>query len=395
MKKSARILASLVLLGVGVAAGWYGPEFFQGVSTVPQPAAQSSAKPTAPSSQGSAPGPARPRGTPVQGAIVESVSFPRGLAAIGSLRSNESTVISAEVAGRIAQINFIEGQPVKKGDVLINLDDSVAQAELGQAKANLSLAESRFERSNRLQSAGFVSKEAREDATNALKLQQASFELAQAKLDKMRIVAPFDGVIGLRNVSVGEYVTPGKDIAPLEDVDTLKADFRLPERYVGDIKVGQTLELRVDAMPGKTFAGRVYAVSPLVESGGRSILVRAEVDNRARELRPGMFARVQLITNQTPALVVPEAALAPSGQSQYVFRIVEGQADRVLVEIGERRAGLVEILSGLNPGDVVVVAGLQSVRNKAPVVVQGKPRAATDIAREANKAAEAIRVNPS
>lgn len=395
MNKSSRIIASLILLGVGVAAGWYGPAFFGAASKVPQPAAQSaaqsSAKPPGPSGQA----PARPRGTPVEVGVVESIDFPRGLAAIGSLRSNESTVVSAEVAGRIARINFTEGQPVKRGDVLVNLDDSVAQAELAQAKANLSLAESRFERSNRLQSAGFMSKEAREDATNALKLQQASYELAQAKLDKTRIVAPFDGVIGLRTVSVGEYVTPGKDIAPLEDVDTLKADFRLPERYVADVKVGQTLELRVDALPGKTFPGKVYAVSPLVEAGGRSILVRAEVDNRARELRPGMFARVQLITNQTPALVVPEAALAPSGQSQYVFRIIEGQADRVLVEIGERRAGLVEIVSGLNAGDLVVVAGLQSVRNKAPVTVQGKPRPASDIAREANRAAEAIRVNPS
>ena len=397
MNKSSRIIVSLAILGVGVVAGWYGPAYLgMGLGALQPKAQQAAPASGAPSAgAGGAAAPARPRGTAVEGAVVESVSFPRGLNAIGSLRSNESTVISAEIAGRIAKINFTEGQPVKKGDVLVNLDDSVAQAELAQARANLSLAQSRFGRSTSLQTAGFVSQQAKEDTSIALELQQAFYELAQAKLEKTRIVAPFDGVIGLRSVSVGEYLTPGKDIAPLEDIDTLKADFRLPERYVADVLVGQTLEIQVDAMPNKLFEGKVYAVSPLVEAGGRSVLVRAQVDNKARELRPGMFARVQLITNETAALVIPESALAPAGQSQYVFRVAEGQADRILVQIGERRAGLVEIIDGLDVGDVVVVAGLQAVRNKAPVNMLRKPRPSSEIAQEAAKAAESLRVSPS
>lgn len=394
MNKSSRIVLSLILLGVGVAVGWYAPQYLDqqglGAGKAPAPAA-TAAKPKGAS--GKPPGGAR--GTPVELAVVETISFPRGLSAIGNLRSNESTMLSAEVAGRVAAIDFTEGQPVKKGQLLVQLDDDVAQAELAQAKANLNLAESRFDRSGRLQTAGFVSKEAREDAQNLLLLQQAAYKLAQAKLDKTRIEAPFDGIVGLRSVSVGEYVSAGQDIAPVEDTATLKADFRLPERYLGNIQVGQTLELQVDARPGSLFAGQVYAISPLIEEGGRSILVRARVDNKAGLLRPGMFARVQLITDESMAVVVPESALSPSGQTQYVYRLTEGQAERVAVRIGERRAGLVEILEGLEPGQLIVIAGLQRVRNGAPIAPLGKPKPSTEVAKEASESARALRVNPS
>ena len=387
MNTSSRIVLSLVLLGVGVAAGVYGPKYagdwWPGASS---PAASSARPP--PGAPRAAPG------APVEVAVVESVPFARGLNAIGSLLSDESTMVSAEVAGRVAEIWFSEGQPVKKGAVLVVLDDAVAQAELSQARANLALAQSRFDRSSRLKNAGFVSAEAREDASNALKLQQASVELAQAKLDKTRVVAPFDGVIGLRSVSVGEFVTPGQHIAPLEAVSTLKVDFRLPERNVADVKVGQTLELNVDAMPGSVFEGVVYAISPLVEAGGRSVLVRARVDNAAGRLRPGMFTRVQLITSESMALVVPESALSPSGQSQFVYRVVEGAAERVLVQIGERRSGLVEIKGGLQAGDLVVFSGLQRMRPNVAVTVRGKPQSSTEVAAQAIDSANSLKVKP-
>lgn len=383
MNTSSRIVLSLVLLGVGVAAGLYGPRYasgwWPGTNTPAAPVAQA---------------PRAAPGAPVEVAIVEAVPFARGLNAIGSLRSDESTMVSAEVAGRVADIQFSEGQPVSRGDVLVVLDDAVAQAELSQARANLAMAQSRYDRSNRLQTAGFVSNEAKEDSSNALKLQQASLALAQAKLNKTRVIAPFDGVIGLRSVSVGEYVTPGQDIAPLEAVTVLKADFRLPERNVADVKVGQTLELNVDAMPDRIFEGTVYAISPLVEAGGRSVLVRAKVDNAAGHLYPGMFARVQLITSESPALVVPESALSPSGQSQFVYRVVEGAAERVLVQLGERRGGLVEIVAGLQAGDAVVFSGLQRMRPNVAVTIRGEPRSPAEVAAEAIRSAEGLRVQP-
>ena len=394
MNKSSRIVLSLVLLGVGVGVGWYAPQFISDSTTSMGQAPKAAGKPsggppTAPPGGGAA------RGVPVELTVVESVSFPRGLSAIGSLRSDESTVISAEVAGRVAQINFKEGQPVTKGQILVNLDDEVAQAELAQAQANLALAKSRYERSNRLQTAGFVSAEAREDAQNQLKLQEAAIKVAQAKLDKTVIEAPFDGVIGLRSVSIGEYVTPGQAIAPLEAVNTLKVDFRLPERYIANVELDQTLELQVDARPGQLFEGKVYAISPLIEEGGRSILVRARVDNANGLLRPGMFARVQLITDESMAVVVPEASLSPSGRTQYVYRIAEGQAERVAIEIGERRAGLVEVLRGLQPGDQVVASGLQRMRPGVPVSPLGDPTPASEVAKRASQSAQSLRVNPS
>ena len=393
MNKSSRIVLSLVLLGLGVAMGWYAPQFLSG-ATQSSGQAPAASRPAGPSGAAGAAGGA-PRGVPVELAVAESVSFPRGISAIGTLRSDESTVISAEVPGRVAEISFQEGQPVTAGQLLVQLDDDVAQAEFAQAEANLALAKSRYERSNRLQTAGFVSKEAREDAQNQLKLQEASLKLAQARLDKMSITAPFDGVIGLRNVSIGEYVTPGQDIAPLASVGLLKADFRLPERYLASVEVGQTLELQVDARAGQLFAGEVYAISPLIEEGGRSILVRARVDNADGLLRPGMFARVQLITDESSALVIPEASLSPSGQVQFVYRVSEGQAERVAITIGERRAGLVEVLEGLAAGDQVVVAGLQRMRPGAAVTPQGDARSASDVAKAARNSSESLRVNPS
>ncbi len=403
MNKSSRILLSLVLLGVGAGVGWYAPQFLSGSTQSAGQAPAAAGKPSDGAPRGGAPGGAQgggpsggaPRGVPVELAIVESVSFPRGLSAIGTLRSDESTVVSAEVAGRVAQINFQEGQPVTKGQLLVQLDDDVPQAELAQAEANLALAQSRYDRSNRLQTAGFVSKQAREDAQNQLKLQQAAIKLAQAKLDKTSIMAPFDGVIGLRSVSIGEYVTPGQAIAPLEAIATLKADFRLPERFISSIEVGQTLELQVDARPGQLFIGQVYAISPLIEEGGRSILVRAKVDNTEGLLSPGMFARVQLITDESLAVVVPEASLSPSGQLQYVYRVKEGQAERLAIQIGERRGGLVEVLQGLEPGDQVVVSGLQSMRPGAAVMPMGQATGASDIAARARESARSLRVNPS
>ena len=171
--------------------------------------------------------------------------------------------------------------------------------------------------------------------------------LAQARLDKMTITAPFSGIAGLRNVSVSDYVSQGQDLAPLEAIDPLKVDFRVPEMYLNKVGVGQQLTLRMDALPGEDRPGLVYAVSPLVDAGGRSILLRATVANRDAVLRPGMFARVQLQFAQDQALVVPEAALTPSGQAQYVYRVRDGVAERRAVTIGERREGPGRDLTGV------------------------------------------------
>ncbi|VFR67138.1 Probable RND efflux membrane fusion protein [plant metagenome] len=351
MKKALPLVAAVaVALAAGVVIGRWSPRAQPPVAAPTTPAAPAAQKPV-----------------PVRTAAVQSVDFARSLAAVGSLRSDESVMLRPEVAGRIARLPFQEGQPVKRGQLLVQLDDAVARAELDQARANLSLAQSQNKRASSLQAEGFISQQARDEAGSNLKVQQAAVALAQARLDKMAIRAPFDGVVGLRGVSVGDYVDVGRDLAPLETIDPLKVDFRVPELYLGRVRVGQSLSLHFDALPGQSSPGEVIAVSPLVDAGGRSVLLRAQVPNPSGALRPGMFARVQLMVENTQALVVPESALSPSGAQQFVYRVAGGHAQRVPVGIGERREGRVEILSGLAAGERVVVAGLQRITDGAPV----------------------------
>ena len=358
MKKAVLLAAVAAGLAAGAALGVFVPRWLAPGAT---PATQTAAKPVA--------APAAP--VRVEVAAVKEIPFARGLSAVGSLRSDESVVLRPEVVGRIQSIEFKEGQPVARGQVLIRLDDSVPRAELAQARANLTLAQSHYRRAVELQGKGFVSQQARDESASTLKVQEAAVALAQARLDKMTILAPFGGIVGLRSVSVGDYVNQGQDLAPLEAIDPLKVDFRVPEMYLSKVGVGQQLTLRLDALPGQERQGIVYAVSPLVDAGGRSILLRATVANKDAVLRPGMFARVQLLFNQDKALVAPEAALSPSGETQYVYRIKDGRAERREVTIGERREGRVEILTGVAAGDHLVVAGIQRVTDGAAVNVVG------------------------
>ncbi|MEN4920661.1 efflux RND transporter periplasmic adaptor subunit [Achromobacter spanius] len=357
MKKAVLLAAVAAGLAAGAALGVFVPRWLAPAST-PAPA---SAKPAA--------APAAPARVAV--AQVQEIPFARGLSAVGSLRSDESVVLRPEVAGRIQAIEFKEGQPVKQGQSLIRLDDSVPRAELAQARANLTLAQSHYRRAVELQGKGFVSQQARDESASTLKVQEAAVALAQARLDKMTISAPFAGIVGLRSVSVGDYVNQGQDLAPLEAIDPLKVDFRVPEMYLSKVGVGQQLTLRLDALPGQERKGVVYAVSPLIDAGGRSILLRATVANQDGVLRPGMFARVQLLFNQDKALVAPEAALSPSGETQYVYRVENGVAQRREVTIGERREGRVEILTGVAVNDKLVVSGLQRVTDGASVTIVG------------------------
>jgi len=358
MKKAVLLAAVAAGLAAGAALGVFVPRWLAPGATPP---AQSAAKPVAT--------PAAP--VRVEVATVKEIPFARGLSAVGSLRSDESVVLRPEVAGRIQSIEFKEGQPIARGQVLIRLDDSVPRAELAQARANLTLAQSHYRRAVELQGKGFVSQQARDESASTLKVQEAAVALAQARLDKMTISAPFAGIVGLRSVSVGDYVNQGQDLAPLEAIDPLKVDFRVPEMYLSKVRMGQQLTLRLDALPGQERQGQVYAVSPLVDAGGRSILLRATVANNDAVLRPGMFARVQLLFNQDKALVAPEAALSPSGETQYVYRVKDGKAERREVTIGERREGRVEILTGVAVDDQLVVAGIQRVTDGAAVNVVG------------------------
>jgi len=309
--------------------------------------------------------------------------MPQTITAVGSLRSDESVTLRPENAGRISAITFTEGQRVEKGVPLVKLDPAIPQAEYEQAKANLTLAKAKLDRAIDLANRNYISGQAKDEAENTFKVSQATMQLAEAKLAKTEIRAPFAGVIGLRSVSIGDYVKEGADLVNLESIDPLKVDFRIPETYLRQVQPGQLLTITLDAMPGTTYDGKVFAVNPLIDAAGRSVVIRAQVPNPKTTLRPGMFARVKLITkDQLDAMVVPEQALVPQGTEQYVFKVVDNKVTRVKVETGQRRDSKVEVIAGLSPGDIIVTAGQLKLREGVPVSIvaehesKGAPAAA-------------------
>jgi membrane fusion protein (multidrug efflux system) len=304
----------------------------------------------------------------VETAPVATARLQEDVAAIGTLRSSESVVVRPEISGRIVEIGFTEGAPAAKGQLLVALDASVYAAELQQARANLALAETNFKRTTDLEREKFVSATARDQALNGLRVAQANVALAEARLAKTQIRAPFGGVIGIRQVSVGDYVKEGQDLVTLEDIASLKVDFRLPEVMLADLKRGQTVEVASDSAPNRTFAATLDAIDPLVDQNGRALILRARLRNVEGQLRPGMFVRTRLIlAERANALVVPEEALVPSGADQFVYKVVDGKAARVRVKTGLRRGSQVEVVEGLQAGDVVVTAGQIKLREGVAV----------------------------
>ena len=318
---------------------------------------------------------------PVEVILLKPVTVQEDLNAVGSLRSNESVILRPEVSGRIAAIGFKDGQLVRKGQLLVALDASLNEAEVAQARAEYDLAVSNFKRSEDLASRKFISSSAQETAESNAQVSEAKLKLAQARLSKMKIVAPFDGVVGIRSVSLGDYVKDGTDLVNVEDVRTLKVDFRLPERSLPQIKVGQVVEITADALPNERYQGVIEAINPRIDSNGRSLELRARLQNDSGRLRPGMFARVRVIIGERlNALMLPEEAIVPQGDVFYVYKVVDGQARRVPVKIGVRRSSQVEIVEGLASGDQVVTAGMRLSRDGQPVRVQEPARPAKQIA---------------
>jgi membrane fusion protein (multidrug efflux system) len=367
MKSTQLGLAAALVIAVG------GVSFWAGTRT------GADAPPTASGSP--AKGTGAPAGIAVETRRVASAKLPQSITTVGSLRSEESVMVRPEIAGRVADIAFREGQRVARGDILVRLDDSIQKADLERANANLVLSRSKYERAIDLRAKGFISSQAKDEAENNLKVAEADSQLAAARLSKMTILAPFSGVIGLRSVSVGDFVKEGQDIVNLEAIDPLKVDFRVPELALSQVRAGQTLQINLDALPEKTYAGQVYAINPLIDANGRSIVIRAQVANVQGALRPGMFARVRLFTSESQdTLVVPEEALFPVGEDKYVYKVVDGRAQRQKIEIGQRRDGKVQVLAGLALNEEIVTAGVAKLRDGAALNIVSAP---------AGKAAEA------
>ncbi len=355
MRSVVVLVVAAALLGAGGYGLW---RFREGVTQAA----------TAPGG-GGAPG---AMAIPIEAAAVRVGPIAEEITAIGSLRSNETVVIRPEIAGRVAHIAFEEGRPVKAGAALVTLDDSVPRAELADAQAKETLARANAARAEELYGRGAGSARARDEATATLLTARAAVELMRARLEKHTLVAPFDGIAGLRQVSPGAYVAAGAAIVNVESIDPIKVDFRVPELYLGVLRTGQTLRVRVDAYPNESFAGEVYAIDPAVDASGRAIAIRARMPNPDGRLHPGLFARVTLtLRGAEQAILVPETAIVPVAQGAIVMKVVDGKAQPQPVTLGIRRGAEVQVTEGLAAGDVVVTAGHMKLQPGAPVMIAG------------------------
>jgi membrane fusion protein, multidrug efflux system len=383
------VVAAVGIAAASAAAWWYQHKPGKAVpESVSAPEAE--AKPA----RGAA-GSDRPPSVEV--ARVETVRFTDDAQAVGSLRSRQSVVLKPEVSGRVTQLNFRDGEKVRRGQLLVQLDDQLPLAQLQQARAELSIAQANHKRNQELVSQNFISKRSVDESAANLEVAQAKLALARATADRLRILAPFDGIAGIRNVNVGDYLKDGAEIVNIEDLEAILVDFRLPERFQTKAQRGQTALVELDALPGRKYTAVIQAIDPLVDANGRSIGLRGCIDNRKLELRPGMFARITAVFGEREnARVIPEEAIVPQGARQFVIRLVDGPdqdtkiAQRVEVKVGIRRPGRVEITEGLQPGDVVVTAGQQRVQKDGmPVRVLDLSRTAASAQQPASSAATA------
>ncbi|MCT8970966.1 efflux RND transporter periplasmic adaptor subunit [Microbaculum marinisediminis] len=291
--------------------------------------------------------------------------------AVGTLLSAESADISPEIAGRIEVIAFDEGMPVNEGELLFQLDSSVYEAQRAEAQSNYELKQRNFDRADGLLKNKVGTVRARDEALSEMQVARALLTMAEVRLEKTKILAPFDGIVGLRNVSRGDYVQPGAKLVNLEKIDPIKVDFSIAERYLADVRTGANVRLTVDALGDREFTGTVYAINPQIDPAGRSIALRAQVPNPDGLLRPGLFARVGLQTAvRDNAIITSEDAIVSQGGGNFVYRVVDDKAVLTPVTLGQRRYGTVEILDGLSEGDVVVVAGQIKLRDGAEVDVK-------------------------
>lgn len=294
---------------------------------------------------------------------VEFQPFAQDMEAIGTARANEAVDVTAKISNRVTAIRFREGQQVRAGDVLVEFDGEQARANVAAAEAELRDSRSQFNRSRELFATKALSEAQLDQLQAALSTAEARLAGARSQLNDTIIRAPFAGRVGLRNVSVGSFVSPGTVITTLDDTSIIKLDFSVPEVFLAQLREGLEITSRTTAYADEAFKGKVSSIDNRLDPVSRAVLVRARIDNRDGRLKPGMLMTVRLMRAQAPALLIPEQALVPESDRKFVFAVRDDKAVRVEVQTGRRRPGEVEVTDGLSAGDVVIVEGTQKVRD--------------------------------
>jgi membrane fusion protein (multidrug efflux system) len=296
---------------------------------------------------------------PVETVTLKPQALAAGLQTVGSLRADESVVVRPEIAGRISRIHFTEGGRVSAGQPLFTLDGSLAQASLNEANANIENSRRAVARASELSKDKLIAQSDYDRARATFGVDQARVASARTALSKMTLRAPFSGQVGLREVSVGEFVNVGQDLVTLVRLDPIEVDFSVPESALDQLKNGQKVSVIVDAFPDDKFGGVVTAIDPVIDPNSRSAKLRAQIPNPDGRLKPGQFAKLQLDTgtDSSDALLVPEEALMQDGDTRFVYIVVDGKAKKTEIKTGARVPGLVQVLQGLKAGDVVITAG--------------------------------------
>lgn len=352
------MVGGLILVGVGAWLYWPSSWKEQQGAAAPQVTT------AAPTQRGAE------RAIQVVTAPVRRAEVQQAYQAIGTANSNEAITITTKVTGVIKSINFVEGQFVDKGHILVELDSRELKATLDAAVADTRTARQTYERSAELLSSGSAAKARVEDLQMALQAAEARAEAARARLADFTITAPFGGRLGLRRISAGALVSQGTMITTLDDIGVVKLDFSMPETLIAQVKPGAKVAARADALPGRDFEGIIRTVDSRVDPTTRAVEVRAEVPNPNKLLQPGMLLSVQVILERREgALLIPEEALVPEGTQQFVYVIVDGRATKRPITIGERLRGSVEVRDGLSEGTPVIVGGLQRLREGVAVRV--------------------------
>lgn len=306
----------------------------------------------------------------VKARLVQQVSLPQEVHAIGTLTA-KSVEITPEMAGHVQQILFQDGVAVQQGAALIQFDDAVYKAKLESAKAKLIYSERNYNRMILLGKKGAIAQQAIDQAEADLKEKRADEQESEVTMSKMKLVAPFDGVVGKGKVNKGDYVTVGQSVVSLTDTKHLRIEYNVPEKYLASLKRGQEVKLKTAAYADRIFTGIVSFISPTINTENRSVSIYAEVPNEGNLLAPGMFVDVvQVLGKQERVLMVPSRSLVPIMDGEQVFKVVNGKAAAVTVTIGKRTENNVEILRGLTANDTVITDGTHKVKNGMSVEVK-------------------------